>query len=148
MFQNKKDVKQAYLGKCRFCVNFSWLNRHIFIIFPTRNLVKNFFTQSLSYSSSIVSSSSSNPLVSSILIFFGDGSSRLPSLESSLISIEHCSALPFPFVRFAEPLERSDELWRFPMMFGSWEVAATMESRGAGTPGGKASSPCWDLLKF
>ena len=36
--------------------------------------------------------------------------------------------------------------WAFPMTFGKACVAATIESLGAGTPGGNASSPCWLLL--
>ena len=98
----------------------------------------------------------SSSSVSSILAFL-----------AGLPGFEFLSSRPNPFKRFTpfpspfpspNPLVRAFPStletfpaaccrWAFPMTFGKAWVAATMESLGAGTPGGKASSPCWLLLK-
>ena len=103
---------------------------------------------------------------SSMTSLSSSSASSIFAFLAGLPGLEFLSSRPNPFKRpFPSPFPSPKPLvrafpstletftlfpaacrWAFPMTFGKACVAATIESRGAGTPGGKASSPCWLLL--
>ena len=106
-----------------------------------------------SISSMMSLSSSGSAFRSSIFNFFVSGSSLFSFLRlgwpkrALVVEMPALELITIVGAELIKDVGESASEVPVPIMFGRAWVAATIESRGAGTPGGNASSPCWLLLK-